>query len=486
MFEPNTTRPPLITLLLLFTTLAAQAQIVPDDVRANAVALRDLAMRDTIAYELLESLAMEVGPRSAGSAGDAAAVAWAVQMMKGLGFQNVRTEEVRVPHWERGSISAHITAPFPQRLVATSLGGSPATPEEGIHAEVVRVESLNELRALTSDDLGGKIAFVDHVVERAKDGGGYSAASRIRSCGHYAAADRGALAMIIRSAGSSVHRVPHTGSMLNNSIPADIPAAALANADADLLAYQLKTGKPVTVHLKSSPRYLPDEKSANVIGEIPGRGDLADEIVLLAAHLDSWDLGTGAIDDGAGVAIVTTAAKLILDRGDAPRRTIRVVLFANEEFGKDGAKQYYRNHAEVIDKHVIGLEADFGAGRVWEFASRVAEDALTIVDEIHSLLEPIGIERGNNKASGGADLSPMRKAGMPVFGFTQDGTYYFDYHHTLDDTLDKIDRDDLNQNVAAYVTSAFIAASIEQDFGRLVPDTRGDRSCSAADDDWAT
>ncbi len=475
-----------VALLFLLATLSAQAQIVPDGVRANAVALRDLAMRDTIAYELLESLTMEVGPRSAGSAGDAAAVAWAVQMMKGLGFQNVRTAEVRVPHWERGSISAHITAPFPQRLVATSLGGSPATPQEGIHAEVVRVESLNELRALTSDDLGGKIAFVDHVVERAKDGGGYSAASRIRSCGHYAAAERGALATLIRSAGTSTHRLPHTGNMLNSSIPADIPAAALANADADLLAYQLKTGEPVTVHLKSSPRYLSEEKSANVIGELPGRGELANEVVLLAAHLDSWDLGTGAIDDGAGVAIVTAAAKLILDHGDAPRRTIRVVLFANEEFGLDGAKQYKRNHAEVIEKHVIGLEADFGAGRVWKFSSRVAEDALTIIDEIYALLAPIGIERGNNKASGGADLSPMRKAGMPVFGFTQDGTYYFDYHHTLDDTLDKIDRDELNQNVAAYVTAAFVAANIEQDFGRLVPDTRGDRSCSATDDEWAT
>jgi hypothetical protein len=482
------TRNPLqhVALVFLLATLSAQAQIVPDDVSANAVALRDLAMRDTIAYELLESLTMEVGPRSAGSAGDAAAVAWAVQMMKGLGFQNVRTEEVRVPHWVRGSISAHITAPFPQRLVATSLGGSPATPQEGIHAEVVRVASLNELRALTSDDLGGKIVFVDHVVERAKDGGGYSAASRIRSCGHYAAAERGALATIIRSAGTSVHRVPHTGDMLNRSIPADIPAAALANADADLLAYQLNTGKPVTIHLKSSPRYLPEEKSANVIGEIPGRGELADEIVLLAAHLDSWDLGTGAIDDGAGVAIVTAAAKLILDHGNAPRRTIRVVLFANEEFGEDGAKQYNQNHAEVIEKHVIGLEADFGAGRAWKFSSRVAEDALTIIDEIHTLLAPIGIERGNNKASGGADLSPMRKAGMPVFAFTQDGTHYFDYHHTPDDTLDKIDRDELNQNVAAYVTAAFVAANIEQDFGRLVPDTRGDRSCSATDDDWVT
>ena len=473
-----------VSLFFLLATLSAQAQIVPHDISTNAVALRDLAMRDTIAYELLESLTMEVGPRSAGSAGDAAAVVWAVQMMKGLGFQNVRTEEVLVPHFDRGSISAQITAPFPQSLVVTSLGGSPGTPEEGIHAEIVRIESLNELRALTSDDLGGKIAFVDHIMERAKDGDGYSAASRIRSCGHYAAAERGALATLIRSAGTSVHRVPHTGSMLNRSIPADIPAAALANADADLLAYQVRTGKAVRVHLKSSAQNLPETKSANVIGEIPGRGELADEIVLLAAHLDSWDLGTGAIDDGAGVAIVTAAAKLILDHGDAPRRTIRVVLFANEEFGLDGAKQYNLNHANAIEKHVIGLEADFGAGPVWEFSSRVAEDALTIIDEIHALLEPIGLERGDNAASGGADLSPMRKAGMPVFGFTQDGTHYFDYHHTPDDTLDKIDRDELNQNVAAYVTAAFIAANIEQDFGRLTPDTRDDRTCSANDDDW--
>ena len=471
-----------VALFFLLATLSVQAQIVPDDVSTNAVALRDLAMQDTIAYELVESLTMEVGPRSAGSDGDAAAVAWAVQMMKGLGFQNVRTEEVRVPHWERGSISAQITAPFPQRLVAASLGGSPATPEEGIRAEVVRVESLDELRALTSDDLGGKIAFVDHIMARAKDGDGYSAASVIRYCGHYAAAERGALATLIRSAGTSTHRVPHTGNMVDRSIPVEIPAAALANADADLLAYQLKTGEPVTVHLKSSPRYLPEEKSANVIGEIPGRGEFADDVVLLVAHLDSWDLGTGAIDDGAGVAIVTAAAKLILDHGDAPRRTIRVVLFANEEFGLDGAKQYNRNHAEVIEKHVIGVEADFGAGRVWKFSSRVAEDAVTIIDEIHALLAPIGIERGDNTAYGGADLSPMRKAGMPVFDFTQDGTHYFDYHHTADDTLDKIDRDALNQNVAAYVTAAFVAANIEQDFGRLTPDTRGDRSCSDDDD----
>jgi len=248
---------PKITLLLLLMAISAQAQTIPDDVKSSAVALRDQAMRDTIAYELVESLTMEVGPRSAGSAGDAAAVAWAVEMMQGLGFQNVRKEEVLVPHWERGSISAEITAPFPQRLVATSLGGSPATPEAGIHAEVVRVESLNELRALTHDDLSGKIAFVDHVMERAKDSGGYSAASRIRKCGHYVAAERGALATIIRSAGTSVHRVPHTGNMLNRPIPAEIPAAAPQPTNTFLLSEDI---------LKSCPTAEPIAEPICTIG----------------------------------------------------------------------------------------------------------------------------------------------------------------------------------------------------------------------------
>jgi len=233
----------------------------------------------------------------------------------------------------------------------------------------------------------------------------------------------------------------------------------------------------VTLRLHSSARDLPKVMSANVVGEVRGRGRLADEIVILAAHLDSWDLGTGAIDDGAGVAIVTAAAKLILDSGDRPRRTIRVVLFANEEFGLSGAKKYAEAHAGSIEKHVAGLEADFGAGAVWRFSSKVADDALDIVDELHALLEPIGLERGDNEADGGADLSPLRKAGMPVLGMTQDGTHYFDYHHTADDTLDKIDRDDLNQNVAAYVTATYVAANIERNFGRLPVDTK-ERSCT--------
>lgn len=460
---------------------AVDAQAIPEDVRQRAVTLRDAAIQSSEAYRIVESLTMEVGPRSAGSAGDTAAVLWAVDMLTSLGFENVHTEEVSVPHWDRGSISVRITSPFPQLLVATSLGGSPGTSAEGIEAEVVRVESLAELRALTSEEVHGRIVYVDHVMERARDGGGYSDASRIRSCGHVIAAERGALATIIRSAGTSTHRVAHTGGMLRNLVRADIPGVAISNADADILTYGIRSGKPVRLRLHSTARFLPDVMSANVVGEIPGRGRDADEIVLLAAHLDSWDLGTGAIDDGAGVAIVTAAAKVILELDNPPRRTIRVVLFANEEFGGSGSKQYLMDHADEIENHVIGLEADFGSGSVWRIASQVAAGSLDIVGELHELLVPVGLERGDNKSSGGADLGPMRKAGMPVLGLSQDGTYYFDYHHTVDDTLDKIDRDGLNQNVAVYATVAFVAANIERDFGRLPPNSKK-TTCAAEDD----
>jgi Zn-dependent M28 family amino/carboxypeptidase len=358
------------------------------------------------------------------------------------------------------------------------LGGSTGTANEGIEANIVRVESLAELRALTSEQLAGRIAYVDHVMERLKTGAGYGPASRIRGCGHVVAAERGALATIIRSAGTSSHRVAHTGSMLRERKPGKIPAIALANADADILTYAVQSGDPVSLRLRSTARYLPNEMSANVVGEVKGKGDLADEVIILAAHLDSWDLGTGAIDDGSGVAIVTTAAKMIMNLGEAPRRTLRVVLYANEEFGLSGARAYAKHHAQQIDKHTIGMEADFGPGRVWELSSRVADDALDIIDEIHALLAPIGIERGNNKAGGGADIGPLRRMGMPVFGLRQDGTEYFDYHHTADDTLDKVDRDSLNQNVAAYVTAAYVAANIERDFGRLPKDDTTS-SCAA-------
>lgn len=473
------TRPQNLLLTVCFLlSSAALAQPIPSDVRRAAAELRDSALAGSAAWDIVESLVNEVGPRPAGSAGDVAAVAWSVAKLEALGFSNVRAEDVVVPHWDRGTLDVRMTGPYAQPIVAASLGGSPGTPGEGIEAEVVRVPSLAALRELSERELGGRIAFVDHVMERHRSGRGYGTSSRIRGCAHYAAAERGALATLIRSAGTSEHRFAHTGSMIRNGQVPTIPGIAIANADADMLAYAAGSESPVTIRIHSTARQLPDHVSANVIGEVPGKGELADEIVLLGAHLDSWDLGVGAIDDGAGVAIVTAAAKLIIDSGVAPRRTIRVVLYANEEFGLSGARQYYENYGADLDKHVLGMEADFGAGRVWQLASRVADDSLVTVLALHNLLEPIGIELGGNQSGGGADLTPLRRAGMPVLGLRQDGTDYFDYHHTADDTLDKIDRGDLDQNVAAFVTAAWVAANIDSGFGRLPVDT-SERSCAA-------
>ena len=467
-----------IALVVAGLALAGDAagQAIPADVAERAIALRDLALEKNVAYAVVESLTAEVGPRPAGSAGDRAAVAWAVDKLAELGFANVHTEPVDIPHWERGTLEVRLTAPYEQPLVATSLGGSPGTPEDGIEAPVVRVESMDELKALTRGELEGRIAFVDHVMERHRTGRGYGVSSTIRACAHGEAAERGALALLMRSAGTSEHRFAHTGGMLRSREAAAIPGIALANADADILGYAVRSGEPVTVRLHSSARDLAPTQTANVIAEVPGRGRLADEIVVLGAHLDSWDLGTGAIDDATGVGIVVAAGKLIMENTNGPRRTLRIILYGAEEIGIFGGDQYAARHAAEIDRYVVGLEADFGPGRVWRLASRVEDDALSIVDELHALLEPLGIERGDNNSGGGADIGSLRKLGMPVLGLNPDGTKYFDYHHTADDTLDKVDSNDLSQNVAAFVTAAWVALNIDDDFGRLPVDT-STRAC---------
>ena len=455
----------------LVVASGAHGQAIPSDVADEAIGLRDRALEENIAYDVVESLTMEVGPRPAGSAGDRAAVRWAVAKLEALGFENVRTEPVDIPNWERGTLEVELTAPFEQPLVAASLGGSPGTPEPGIEAQIVRVESLDELAALTRENLEGRIAFVDHVMERHKTGRGYGVSSAIRGCAHIKAAERGALATLIRSAGTSHHRFAHTGGMLRGGSSAQIPGIALANADADILGYAVASGAPVTVRLHSTARDLPPTQTANVMGEVPGRGRLKDEIVVLAAHLDSWDLGTGAIDDATGVGVIVATAKMIMEHTDGPRRTLRVILYGAEEIGIYGGDQYAERHADEIDKHIVALESDFGQGRLWRFSSRVPEESLGLVDELHALLEPLGIERGDNRAGGGADIGPLRKRGMPVLGLSPDGTTYFDYHHTADDTLDKVDPANLSQHVAAFVTTTWVALNIDDDFGRLPVDT---------------
>ncbi|MES1243825.1 MAG: M20/M25/M40 family metallo-hydrolase [Acidobacteriota bacterium] len=463
-------------LALLPLLLGAAAPGSAQDFQATASALRDEALKGTRAFEIVRSITTEVGPRSAGSAGDARAVEWGVRTMKALGFQNVRAETVTVPHWDRGAESGEIVSPWPQPVHLAALGGSVGTPAAGIEAEVVQVPDVS---ALESTDpalaarVKGRIVFIDRRMERRKNGQGYGEAVGGRSRGAALAGKLGAAAVLIRSVGTDNNRTPHTGGMRYEDGGPRIPAAALSNPDADLLEGQLASGKPVVFRLRLGARLVGDAGSANVIGEIPGR-EKPDEVVLLGCHLDSWDLGTGAVDDGAGCAIMMEAARRIGELKQRPRRTVRVVLFANEEFGLSGARGYAEAHAKELPKHILAGESDFGSGRVWQISSRVDPGTLPAFDAIAALLAPIGVERGDNEAGGGADLSPMIPARVPVAGLYQDGTEYFDWHHTSNDTLDKIDPKDLDQNVAAWAAVAYGAAEMQGDFGRAPEPTRGE------------
>ncbi|HYL06348.1 MAG TPA: M20/M25/M40 family metallo-hydrolase [Thermoanaerobaculia bacterium] len=442
------------------------AQVLADEIQDAATSLRDGALKGTKAWGLLSSLTTEVGPRSAGSRGDRLAVAWAVRTLKSLGFSNVHTEKVTVPHWERGAEAGEITAPYPQRVALTALGGSVGTPAAGIEAQVVEVADLQALDKLDAAKVKGKIVFFNTPTDRTRDGSGYGKAVPVRAQGPSHAAKLGAVAVVIRSIGTDSNRLPHTGGLRYESGVPRVPAAALSSPDADLLASELAGGKAVRLRLRLGARSLPAAESANVIGEIPGR-EKPEEIVLLGAHLDSWDLGTGAIDDGAGCAIVMEAARRIGELKARPRRTLRVVLFANEEFGLSGAEAYAKAHAQELPRHVLALESDMGSGRVWRLESRVAVESMGWVREINRLIFPIGAGSGTNEGEGGPDLGPLQSAGVPTLTLMQDATAYFDFHHTANDTLDKANARDLDYNVAAWSAVVYAAAELPGGFGRV-------------------
>ncbi|HEX6903623.1 MAG TPA: M20/M25/M40 family metallo-hydrolase [Thermoanaerobaculia bacterium] len=444
-------------------TQAAAAPALPEPLKATARSLQKEAMAGTRAFDILRSLTVETGPRPAGSKAYQAAMEWGVRNLKEMGFSNVRLEKTTSPHWERGPESGEIVSPWPQPVVLAALGGSVGTPEGGIEAQVIEVPSLDAVDKLDPAQVKGKIVFYNVRMQRAKDGSGYGRAVGVRGAGANRAAKLGAVAVLIRSIGTDNNRTPHTGAMRYEEGGTRIPAAALSNPDADILAAQIASGKPVTFRLKLGARFLGEVEEANVVGEIPGR-EKPEEIVLLGCHLDSWDLGTGAIDDGAGCAIMIEAARRIGQLPVKPRRTIRVVLYANEEFGLNGARSYAEAHKN--ERHILAGESDFGSGRVWRLSSRVDPATLPIVAEMVELLKPLGVEAGDNQSGGGADLSPLIPAQVPVISLGQDGTYYFDYHHTANDTLDKADPKDLDQNVAAWATVAYVAAEMAGDFGK--------------------
>lgn len=457
--------------LSLAFVLPAQADtgLDADDI-ANAEGLRDRAMAGSQAWSIVESLTTEVGPRLAGTEADARAVAWAQAKFTALGFDKVVLEPVRFPVWLRHREKAEVLAPFPQPLVVTALGGSVGTGDAPLEAEVVEFPDLAALVAAPEGSLAGKIAYIGNRMVRFKDGRGYGPAVGARSNGAVEAARKGAVAIVIRSIGTSNDRFAHTGTMRYVADVPRIPAAALSNPDADLLSHMLSRGQPVRLRLDIAAETLGEYTSHNVIGEVTGR-ELPDEVVTIGGHLDSWDLGTGAIDDGAGIGITAAAGALIGQLERAPRRTVRVIAYANEEQGLYGGKAYAEARAAAgeIDAHQLGAESDFGAGRIYALRAGVDAAAWPVIERIGSVLAPLGIATESEGGSPGPDVGPIVAKGAPWAQLAQDGIDYFDYHHTANDTLDKIDPKALDQQVAAYAVLAYLAAETDVDFGRAPP-----------------
>ncbi len=417
---------------------------------------------DTVGYAFVRDLTTEVGPRLAGSEAEARARSWATGELAELGFANIRIEPFTIPYWSRRVDRASIVSPAPQSMVITALGGSTSTPPGGVEAEVIRFENMDELRAASTDIVTGKIVFIDEKMTRTQDGSGYGMAVRKRRNCATTTSDKGGVACLIRSVGTQLRRFAHTGMMARSAAVGDGPAAALSPPDAEQLTRLLENG-PVTVRLDIQVETKLKAQSGNVIAEVVGR-ERPEEIVLIGCHLDSWDLGTGAVDDGAGCGIVVAAAHLIMSLDEAPRRTIRVVLYGAEEVGLLGGHAYAKRHANEMDRHILAAESDFGADKIWRFETRFGDGALPYARAIQEILEPLGIAPGNNLAYGGPDISMLPKLGVPVVTPRQDGWDYFDLHHTPDDTFDKIDPSKLNQNIATYAAFAYLAAEMDWDF----------------------
>jgi hypothetical protein len=461
----------LLAAALLAAPLGGTPPLLTDAMRADLAALVAAARKTDGAYETIRELLEAAGPRLAGSPGDARAVAWAEAALKERGFSNVRAEAVTAKHWERGEERGELLVPIPLRLALCALGGSVGTGPEGIEADVVEASSLDAVDAL-GEKAKGRIVFVWQVMERSAAGAGYGATVPIRSSSANRAAKVGAVGVLIRSVGTSNARFPHTGALRYDENVPKIPAAALAVPDADLLHAYLAKGTRVRVRLRLGARMLPDVQTANVIGEIPGR-EKPEEIVLVGGHLDSWDLGTGAVDDGAGCGISIEAARLIGKLPRRPRRTIRVVLFANEENGLAGGQAYARTHAPELARHVGAIEVDGGAGRTSGFEWSAGPLAGPLMAELGAFLAPFGWGEAK-KGGGGADVGPLRAAGVPLFSPSQDMARYFDLHHTADDTFDKIDREELATGVGTVAALLYTLAEAETSPERI-PETERER-----------
>jgi carboxypeptidase Q len=414
------------------------------------------AQPSDIAWDIVESLTTEVGPRLAGTEAESRARDWAVARLTALGFSNVHVELFDVPVWIRGDERAEVISPFPQKMAVTALGNSGSTGAVGLTLPIIAFDSLELLRLADPAKIKGKIVYLSHQMKANQDGSGYGPYGDARRKGPSVASKLGAAAIIIRSIGTDHSRGPHTGvqNWQDGALP--IPAGALSVNDADNLERMLARGKPVVMKLVLTPQNTGLHPSGNVIADVPG-SDPAAGLVIIGGHLDSWDLGTGAIDDGAGIAITAAAAHAMLDAKTKPRRTIRLVWFGSEEIGGFGGADYFKRHK--AERNAFAAESDFGADRVWRLDVKFPDAAKPVGERLASALAGLGIVLGKEAAGGGSDVGELIASGVAGADLQQDGTRYFDWHHTPEDTLDKIDRDALQQNVKAWTTMLDIVAN---------------------------
>ncbi len=421
---------------------------------------------DDIAWDITEGLTTEIGPRQAATEAEARARKWAIKLLTKAGFQNVYEESFMMPTWLRGEEKAWVISPFPQMLAITALGNSGSTGDAGIEGEIVYFASHADLVAAPDAMVKGKIVFIDHAMRPTQDGSSYGFAGPARWTGPNIAAKKGAMAVVIRSIGTDHHRNPHAGNTNFDKGVKPIPAGAISLPDADNVVRMIERakGEPIRLRLLMTPQDMGMQESGNVVAEIPG-SDPSLPAIIVACHLDSWDLGTGAIDDAAGCGIITAAA-LHATRGNPPKRTIRVLWAGAEEVGVWGGKAYGEEHGKKTP-HAIALESDFGAGRIWKIDFNLSAANKPLADKLASAVARFGVSRGGDKASGGADIGAIIAAqNLAVIDLNQDGSKYFDLHHTPDDTLDKVDPAELRQNVAVWTAVLEILA---QESGDIKP-----------------
>ncbi len=445
---------------------AAQKQGIKDyfagDPVATAEALRDKALLDRTAWDITEDLTTNIGPRLVGSPAMERAKDWGVAKFKALGFTNVKVEE---PSWTRGEESAQLIAPYPMKLDIVGLGRTVPTPAAGIEAEVALFRTYAEMIAAPEGALKGKIAVITQPMVRAQDGSGYGVAGISRRSGPTEAAKRGAVALLIRSVSTSDSTVPHTGVTGFGEGVVTIPAAAIGVPEAEQLERLAKKG-PLRIKLKLASTVDPNDVAWNISGEIKG-SEKPDEVIVIGGHLDSWDVGTGALDDATGIGITTAAAKLIGDLPKHPKRTIRVVMWGSEESG-GSSEAYIAAHKDEVPKIVLAGESDSGADRIYALNLPAGATSHPLATTAANVLAPLKIYVSRQPAThGGADIEGLEKAGVPSFALEQDASRYFDYHHTADDTLNKVDPLQLAQNVAAWTSLIYLVADSDIDFRAL-------------------